>query len=108
MELTKEQLIECAIGRLEAMRSALETELSPFEHSAMCVSIQLTEIALAELTAKPFMYGLKDGDGAPWFSEHCVSTNPAHLLDEQEEAEEEDGVQVVPLYLPNKLVEGLK
>lgn len=48
-KLTKNQLIECATGRLEAMRSALETDLSPFEHSAMCVSIQLTEIALASL-----------------------------------------------------------
>lgn len=35
------------------MRSALETDLSPFEHSAMCVSIQLTEIALKTLTAEP-------------------------------------------------------
>lgn len=52
-KLTKNQLIECASGRLEAMKSALETDLSPFEHSAMCVSIQLTEIALISLTAPP-------------------------------------------------------
>lgn len=70
------------------------------------------EIALAVLTAEPFMYAVADSTGCAVFGEHCVNKNPGELEDELQEPndgfyDDTYGCRVVPVYhLP--LVEALK
>ncbi|WP_410736898.1 hypothetical protein [Citrobacter portucalensis] len=96
-EFTKEQLIEKAKENVEFFRERLD--LLP-QSQPMALSLRLAEIALAALTAKPFMYGIEDCDGMAYFAEHCVSSNPAHLSDELQTADDEsgEGAKVIPLY----------
>lgn len=108
-EFTKEQLIEAVKSRMEINRYLLEN--SPRNSGVLlevALNLKADEIALAALTAKPFMYGIEDCDGMAYFAEHCVSSNPAHLSDELHASDDEsgEGSKVVALYrLP--LVEGL-
>ncbi|EDV1048310.1 TPA: hypothetical protein R8G59_002680 [Citrobacter freundii] len=97
MQFTKEQLIEKAKENVEFFRERLD--LLP-QSQPMALSLRLAEIALAALTAKPFMYGIEDCDGMAYFAEHCVSSNPAHLSDELQTADDEsgEGAKVIPLY----------
>lgn len=73
---------------------------------------KVAEIALAALTAEPFMYGIVDPEGEAYFDECCVSGGKSELseivsnLNDQCESPGEEYMEV-PLYrLP--LLEGLK
>lgn len=96
-KFTKEQLIECAQENVDAWKTAMDYDRH--KHYA-AIRLQVAEIALAALTAKPFMYGIEDCDGMAYFAEHCVSSNPAHLSDELQTADDEsgEGAKVIPLY----------
>ncbi|EMS0915291.1 hypothetical protein WKJ17_002900 [Salmonella enterica] len=97
-KFTKEQLIEQAKNNLIGLKNYVTVYPELAESEAM--NIRLAEIALAALTAKPFMYGIEDCDGMAYFAEHCVSSNPAHLSDELQTADDEsgEGAKVIPLY----------
>ena len=75
MEFTKEQLIE----KLER-RLAVTTHYPDVEEAQL--DAQIFKIALAVLTAKPFMYGITDPDGDPHFDEECVGSDAGILQDE--------------------------
>lgn len=98
MAFTKEQLIEQARKNIEVLEGAV-TRL-PGNSEIARIHLRLAEITLAALTAKPFMYGIEDCDGMAYFAEHCVSSNPAHLSDELQTADDEsgEGAKVIPLY----------
>ncbi|MGQ3940965.1 hypothetical protein [Enterobacter hormaechei] len=108
-EFTKEQLIE----RLLALQERYEWALAAVpEKKDTAVDLQITKIALAVLTAEPFMYAVADSTGCAVFGEHCVNKNPGELEDELQEPndgfyDDTYGCRVVPVYhLP--LVEVLK
>ncbi|EKI9439643.1 hypothetical protein PBV95_001046 [Escherichia coli] len=92
----------------EQVRAHVIAKLDRYSKSTFPVSMaslaqmekQILEIALAALAAKPFMYGIEDCDGMAYFAEHCVSSNPAHLSDELQTADDEsgEGAKVIPLY----------
>ncbi|EIN0457399.1 hypothetical protein OGX69_13555 [Citrobacter sp. Cb130] len=94
---TKEQLIAKA---REQIAFCHNTEITGEGRAHINQCSALFEIALAALTAKPFMYGIEDCDGMAYFAEHCVSSNPAHLSDELQTADDEsgEGAKVIPLY----------
>lgn len=96
-KFTKEQLIKKAQEQIAFCRHTKITGEGR-AHVNQCAA--LFEIALAALTAKPFMYGIEDCDGMAYFAEHCVSSNPAHLSDELQTADDEsgEGAKVIPLY----------
>ncbi|HCC5982335.1 TPA: hypothetical protein M7904_003460 [Citrobacter freundii] len=97
-KFTKEQLIEQAKNNLIGLKNYVTVYPELAESEA--INIRLAEIALAALTAKPFMYGIEDCYGMAYFAEHCVSSNPAHLSDELQTADDEsgEGAKVIPLY----------
>lgn len=97
INFTKEQLIKWAEGC--RMLAQCDVDARP-DDVAAAKNLALAEIALAALTAKPFMYGIEDCDGMAYFAEHCVSSNPAHLSDELQTADDEsgEGAKVIPLY----------
>lgn len=92
-KFTKEQLIERAKSVIHLAAR------HPESHTAR-LDAAINETALAALTAKPFMYGIEDCDVMAYFAEHCVSSNPAHLSDELQTADDEsgEGAKVIPLY----------
>lgn len=79
-EFTKEQLIEQAQKNVAILRGAVER--IPGASDAAVIHLRLAEIALAVLTAKPFMYGIADPDGDAHFDEHCVGSSPSIIEDE--------------------------
>lgn len=98
-EFTKEQLIAEVHYNLEHCFCSEKTK-------------RLMEIALAALTAEPFMYGIVAPEGEAYFDECCVSGGKSDLseivsnLNDQCESPGEE-YREVPLYrLP--LLEGLK
>lgn len=98
-EFTKEQLIAEVHYNLEYCFCSEKTK-------------RLMEIALAVLTAEPFMYGIVAPEGEAYFDECCVSGGKSDLseivsnLNDQCESPGEE-YREVPLYrLP--LLEGLK
>ncbi|QGU10657.1 hypothetical protein GNG26_09955 [Leclercia sp. J807] len=112
-EFTKEQLIEHAQAESAALKAMIEHGV----HSDDVVDflkrkMHLDEIALAALTAEPFMYGIVAPEGEAYFDECCVSGGKSDLseivsnLNDQCESPGEE-YREVPLYrLP--LLEGLK
>ncbi len=77
MEFTKEQLIARAEKRKELVAMFPDSKLAQMD-------LVLAELALAMLTARPFMYGIADPAGGPHFAEFCVSGNLQHIEKEVE------------------------
>lgn len=112
-EFTKEQLIEAVKSRMEINRYLLEN--SPRNSGVLlevALNLKADEIALAALTAKPFMYGIEDCDGKAHMDEFCVSTDAGSIestVNDLNEMQCEEGgdFNVVALYrLP--MIEGIK
>lgn len=80
-EFTKEQLIEQAKW-VRANLAPLIKSAEADHAETMSKNGRLMEIALAALTAKPFMYGIADPDGVPHFDEECVGSDAGILQDE--------------------------
>ncbi|AUV43585.1 MULTISPECIES: hypothetical protein [Citrobacter freundii complex] len=96
-QFTKDQLTEWAEDCRMLAQCAVDARP---DDVAAAKNLALAEIVLAVLTVKPFMYGIEDCDGMAYFAEHCVSSNPAHLSDELQTADDEsgEGAKVIPLY----------
>lgn len=91
MQFTKEQLIAHIRSEIEDMqveRLSLRTD------NYADLQIASLEIALATLTAKPFMYGIADPAGGPHFAEFCVSGNLHHIEKEVETLNDIDEIDV--------------
>lgn len=104
-EFTKEQLI-AHIGKMTLVANEVIEKL-PEEYALRARrDIAVYEIALAVLTAKPFMYGIADPAGGPHFAEFCVSGNLQHIEKEVEtqnaieeiDVNNEPHYRVAPLY----------
>ncbi|HAU6297921.1 TPA: hypothetical protein JD836_14515 [Citrobacter freundii] len=97
---TKEQLTTWAEKLIEEAHSDIAISRTDAHAESYRAQIALLEIAQSVLAAKPFMYGIEDCDGMAYFAEHCVSSNPAHLSDELQTADDEsgEGAKVIPLY----------
>jgi len=83
-KFTKEQLVEYVKGCIEHAERFPGVEIADKEKA-------IFEIALAALTAKPFMYGIADPDGDPHFDENCVSREATALDSEVDFLNEEMG-----------------
>lgn len=108
-EFTKEQLIIQAQENVQQWQHAM---LDAVGRDYAAIRLRLAEIALAALTAEPFMYGITGPEGEAYFDECCVSGGKSDLseivsnLNDQCESPGEE-YREVPLYrLP--LLEGLK
>lgn len=108
-EFTREQLISRARIMIRKHREMLA--INP-DYDGIARDVELFEIALAALTAEPFMYGIVAPEGEAYFDECCVSGGKSDLseivsnLNDQCESPGEE-YREVPLYrLP--LLEGLK
>ncbi len=109
-EFTKEQLIERARENVNSLKFASTQHAFEQAFPAIEIDIRLAEIALAALTAPPFMYGIADPDGAPHFDEECVGSDAGILQDKVDclndaacggdgpRGVESDEYRVVPLY----------
>lgn len=73
-EFTKEELIRRA--RFNVMRKVLSPKN---DQSGAAIDARLAEIALAALTAEPFMYGIVGPEGEAYFDECCVSGGKSDL-----------------------------
>lgn len=109
-EFTREQLIAAACSRIDFAKQMLCGNPLPLAKRNWEIELSLSEIALAALTAEPFMHGIVDPDGMAHMDENCVALKP-YALDEEVDALNDECPEppfnVVPLYrLP--LLEGLK
>jgi len=73
-KFTKERLVEYVKGCIEHAERFPGVEIADKEKA-------IFEIALAALTARPFMYGIADPDGVPHFDEECVGSDAGILQD---------------------------
>ena len=91
-----------------ALKSFITGFLSDPAHdnqSSHSMTTKVFRIALAVLTAEPFMYAIEDEDGKPHMSEFCVSASRVALqdevcaMDDSAHHEDERGIYtVVPVY----------
>ena len=112
-ELTKEGLIAAACSRIDFAKQMLRgNQLALAAKRHWEIELSLSEIALAALTAEPFMYGIVGPEGEAYFDECCVSGGKSDLseivsnLNDQCESPGEE-YREAPLYrMP--MLEGLK
>lgn len=105
INLTKEQLIECAQENVDAWKTAMEYD--QHKHFAE-IRLRVAEIALAALTAKPAMYCMQKGEALDIDSTSTCKSVVDAWVDEWNEmqCEHGDDFSAVSLYrLP--MIEGL-
>lgn len=104
MQFTEEQkktlIADCEMEIAHFKKVMAEWDLHPTSQAEYESHLIRQEIALAALTAKPFMYGIMDADGAAHMDECCVSTSLAGVSDSVDVLNEELTEEGDPQYKP--------